>query len=107
VYLTEPLIRSTEYRRAPAYQLPPYPCTVVTEVDRPAGIVPHHLPGTNDDINWFSRRYKIPMNVVNAGAPSMYPEIRALIPRSLGGFAPEGPAPAAAPARPAARRPGE
>jgi hypothetical protein len=25
VYLTEPLIRSTEYRRAPAYQLPPYP----------------------------------------------------------------------------------
>ena len=36
VYLPEPLIRSTEYRRAPAYQLPPYPCTVVTEVDRAA-----------------------------------------------------------------------
>ena len=103
VYLSEPLIRSTEYRRAPAYQLPPYPCTVVTEVDRPAGIVPHHLPGTNDDINWFSRRYKIPMNVINSGAASMYPEIRFQIPRSLGGFAPEPP-PAPAPA-PAVRRP--
>ena len=103
MYLSEPLIRSTEYRRAPAYQLPPYPCTVVTEVDRPAGIVPHHLPGTNDDVNWFSRRYKIPMNVITSGAASMYPEIRLQIPKSLGGFAPEPP-PAPAPA-PAARRP--
>jgi hypothetical protein len=63
--------------------------------------VPHHLPGTNDDVNWFSRRYKIPMNVITSGAASMYPEIRSQIPKSLGGFAPEpppGPAPACAPA---------
>lgn len=100
VYLTEPLIRSTEYQRAPAYQLPPYPCTVVTEVDRPKGVVPHHLPGDNADISWFSRRYRIPMEVVNSGAASMYPEIRSKIPRALGGFAPDPPAPAA-PAAPA------
>ena len=74
-------------------------CTVVTEVDRPAGIVPHNLPGTNDDIYWFSRRYKIPMNVINSGAASMYPEIRFQIPKSLGGFGPEVPPTPAAPAR--------
>ena len=66
VYLTEPLIRSTEYQLARHQQLPPYPCTVVTEVDRPKGVVPHYLPGTNDDVAWFSRRYKIPMDVINA-----------------------------------------
>jgi hypothetical protein len=102
VYLSEPLIRTTEYRRAPAYQLAPYPCTVVTEIDRPAGVVPHHLPGTNGDVTWFSRRYRIPMSVVNSGASNMYPEIRSQIPRSMGGFAPEPPpAPAARPASPA------
>jgi len=113
VYLTEPLIRSTEYQLALNQQLPPYPCTVVTEVDRPKGVVPHFLPSgvngtydkalaTNPDISWFARRYNIPMDVVTAGAANMYPEIRAKIPRSMGGFGPELP-PAPAPARPAQR----
>lgn len=100
VYLTEPLVRSTEYVLAPNQQIAPYPCTVVTEVDRPKGVVPHYLPGTNSDITWFSRRYGIPMEVVSAGAANIYPEIRARIPRSMGGFAPDPPA--AAPPRRAA-----
>ena len=107
VYLSEPLVRSTEYRLNLNQQIPPYPCTVVTEVDRPKGVVPHYLPGTNNDITWFSRRYGIPMEVVTAGAANMYPEIRSRIPRSLGGFGPE-PAPPPAPPRgqrPAARAP--
>jgi hypothetical protein len=103
VYLSEPLIRSTEYQLALNQQLPPYPCTVVTEVDRPKGVVPHYLPGTNQDITWFSRRYHIPMEVITAGAANMYPEIRNKIPRSMGGFGPELP-PAPAPARPAQQR---
>ena len=65
VYLSEPLVRSTEYRLNVNQQIPPYPCTVVTEVDRPKGVVPHYLPGTNNDISWFSRRYSIPIDVVN------------------------------------------
>jgi len=79
----------------------------VHEVDRAPGIVPHHLPGTNDDVSWFSRRYKIPMSVINSGAASMYPEIRSQIPRSLGGFAPDPPPPPPArpPATPAPARP--
>ena len=92
VYLSEPLIRSTEYQLALNQQIPPYPCTVVTEVDRPKGEVPHYLPGTNPDVAWFSNRYGIPMDVINAGAANMYPEIRAKIPRAMGGFAPDPPA---------------
>lgn len=107
IYLTEPLIRSTEYQLGPNYHLPPYPCTSVTEIDRPKGVIPSFLlPGTNPDISWFSNKYHIPMDVVTAGAPTMYPEIRNKIPRSMGGFAPDvaedrarpGAQPAAAPA---------
>src|SRR5579871_3931924 len=47
VYLTEPMIRASEYRFIPALRIPPYPCTVIEEVDRPAGVVPSYLPGKN------------------------------------------------------------
>jgi hypothetical protein len=36
LYLTEPMIRSSEYRLALNQQIPPYPCTVVEEIDRRA-----------------------------------------------------------------------
>lgn len=90
-YLTEPIIRSTEYQLNVNQQLPAYPCTVVTEVDRPKGIVPHYMPGTNQQIYEYADRYKIPRDVVMSGAASMYPEIRSKIPRSMGGFAPDPP----------------
>ena len=89
IYLTEPLIRSTEYQLAVNQQLPAYPCTVVTEIDRPKGVIPHYLPNTNTDVGWFANRYKIPLDVVMGGAANMYPEIRSKIPRSMGGFGPE------------------
>lgn len=79
VYLTEPLIRSTEYQLAPYQNIPPYPCTTVEEVDRPKGVVPHNLPGTNPWVTDFAARYHVPFEVVVAGAASMYPEVRATI----------------------------
>jgi hypothetical protein len=88
VYLTEPLIRSNEYQLALGQQIPPYPCTVVNEVDRPKGTVPHYLPGTNPWITDFASEYKIPMDVITAGAASMYPEIR---PRIAAGTPPPRP----------------
>jgi len=90
VFLTEPLIRSTEYQLGPNYHLPPYPCTSVTEIDRPKGVIPSNLlPGDTPDMTFFSKKYHIPMDVVNAGAATMYPEIRNRIPRSMGGLGPE------------------
>ena len=102
VYLSEPLVRSTEYQLALSQQIPPYPCTVVTEVVRPKGEVPHYLPGTNPDVAWFAKRYNIPIDVINAGAANMYPEIRSKIPRAMGGFGPDPSAGAA----PGGRTPG-
>jgi hypothetical protein len=79
VYLTEPLIRSTEYMLEPHQNMAPYPCNVVEEVDRPRGVVPHHLPSSKEfteDVKDFSNRYGIPMEVINVGAETMYPEIQ-------------------------------
>jgi hypothetical protein len=74
VYLTEPMIRSSEYRLALNQQIPPYPCTVVDEIDRPRGKVPHEMPGQNPYMGEFGQKYNIPIEITRGGAESMYPE---------------------------------
>lgn len=81
VYLTEPMIRSSEYRLALNQQIPPYPCTVVDEVDRPRGVVPHELPGTNPYLGEFGKKYDLPIEATRGGAPTMYPELARKIER--------------------------
>ena len=75
VYLTEPMIRSSEYRLALNQQIPPYPCTVVDEVDRPRGKVPHEMPGENHFMGEFGQKYNIPIEITRGGADTMYPEV--------------------------------
>ena len=74
LYLTEPMIRSSEYRLALNQQIPPYPCTVVEEIDRPAGVVPSYLPGKNPFLSEFGQKYGLPTDVTLGGAATMYPE---------------------------------
>src|SRR5438309_5919955 len=50
--------------------------THVKEVDRPKGVVPHQLPGTNTFIKEFADKIHVPEAVIRAGAETMYPEIR-------------------------------
>src|SRR5439155_24100644 len=75
VYLTEPMIRSSEYRLALNQQIPPYPCTVVEEIDRPSGVVPSYLPGKNPFLSEFGEKYHLPIEATMGGAASMYPEL--------------------------------
>ena len=75
-YLEEPLIRSREYLLDLNQRLPPYPCTVVTEVDMDPGVVPHYLPGTNPTLGAFASYYDIPIEASRGGAETMYPEYR-------------------------------
>ena len=75
VYLTEPMIRVSEYRLALNQQIPPYPCTVVEEVERPSGVVPHYLPGTNPFLGEFGQKYALPIEAVQGGAATMHPEL--------------------------------
>lgn len=76
VYLAEPFIRTTDYELDLHQQIPPYPCGVVQEVDRPRGVVPHHLPGTNPDLQEFSMDFGIPFEATRGGPETMYPEYR-------------------------------
>ena len=75
VYLTEPMIRASEYRLMLGMQIPPYPCTVVEEIDRPSGVVPHYLPGKNPFLSEFGKKYNLPMEATLGGAATMYPEL--------------------------------
>src|SRR5882672_11255563 len=76
-YLTEPLVRSATYMRAPTLQLPPYPCQ---PEDNQAGEkyrVPHYLPGENPYLTESGFKYKVPEEGVRGGADTLYPEWRA------------------------------
>src|SRR5687767_15203561 len=76
VYLTEPFIRTTDYELAVNQQIPPYPCGVVQEIDRPKDQVPHFLPGDNPYMTEFATRHKLPVEATQGGAATMYPEFR-------------------------------
>lgn len=87
VYLTEPLVWSSNYVLDLQQEVPPYPCTVVTEVVRPRDVVPHILPGTNTMIYEYPDSLGIPRGWIRDGAATMYPEYQTKL-RSVVG---EGP----------------
>ncbi len=74
VYLTEPLVRSTDYELNVSQQIPPYPCGVVQEVDRDSHKVPHYLPGTNPYTTEYAIRQGLPVEATRGGAETMYPD---------------------------------
>jgi len=74
-YLTEPLVRSAIYIRAPTLQVPTYPCQSVD--DRAPGEkyrVPHYLPGENPYLTEAAFKYKVPLEGVRGGAETLYPD---------------------------------
>ena len=80
VYLTEPLVKTTNMLRNPR-PLPPqqllYPCTAVVEIaDQPRGAVPHYLPGENPFLKEFAAANKLPEEATRGGAATMYPEFQ-------------------------------
>ncbi len=83
VYLTEPLIKSEEFMRAPR-EVPArnwlWVCYPVVEIaGRPAGEVPAYLPGEHPFKSEFARRHGIPEIATRGGAPTMYPEFQKVI----------------------------
>lgn len=76
VYLTEPFIRTTDFEYDARQEIAPYPCEAVTEVVRPKGTVPSHLPGKNTFLAEFPQQYHLPAEAARGGAETMYPEYR-------------------------------
>ena len=79
VYLTEPFVRTTNWRLDPRQIIAPYPCAAVVEIERPQGIVPNHLPGTNNFLREFAAKYNLPFEPTRGGAETMYPEYAAKV----------------------------
>lgn len=75
VYLTEPMIRSSDYALDARRTIAPYPCDIVVEIaDRKPGYVPHYLPGTNAFLKEYAQQHNLPQDAVLGGAQTMYPE---------------------------------
>ena len=76
VYLSEPLVRSDGFVYALNGAMTAYPCRPATEIPRPRGAVPHHLPGTNGYLNEYAIKHCVPVEAVRGGAPTALPEYR-------------------------------
>jgi hypothetical protein len=81
VYLTEPLVKTTNMR---VNQVPfttdqlLYPCQAVVEIaNQSRGAVPHFLPGRNPFLDEFRKEFNLPEIATRGGAETMYPEFRA------------------------------
>lgn len=81
-YLTEPLIRSVTFERAPNQQIPVYPCSPQVEdfkTERTRDYVPHYLVGANPYLTEVAFKYKVPLDGVRGGAETMYPEFQSKV----------------------------
>ncbi|HET8698455.1 MAG TPA: hypothetical protein VFO94_13260 [Gammaproteobacteria bacterium] len=74
VYLTEPLVKSNGFELVPNGTMDPYPCEVVIEVVRPAGVVPSFLPGQNPFLREFAETHRLPYEATRGGAQTALPE---------------------------------
>jgi hypothetical protein len=74
VYLTEPFIRTSDWKLDLGYKTKPSTCIPSVEIEHPRGWVAYHLPGANPFLNEYSETYGIPQEAVRGGAETMYPE---------------------------------
>ncbi len=76
VFLTEPLVRSTNWFLDPGQQIGVFGCETQVEVPLPEGTVPHHLPGQNPNLMEFAERFGLPFEATRGAAETLYPEYR-------------------------------
>ncbi len=74
VYLTEPLVKTNGFRLQLNGEVQPYPCESVDEVIRATGVVPHHLPNTNDGSEQYATKHHLSLEGVKGGAETALPE---------------------------------
>jgi hypothetical protein len=75
VFLTEPMVRSNDYYRAPVdHGTWLYACDDSEQIlGRAPDVVPHYDFGKQPYAREYSERHKLPLGVAWTGAPSMYP----------------------------------
>jgi len=83
VYLTEPLVRTSDWVLDPGVQLSPFSCIPTIEIERPRGTVPHYLPGENAYLSEFAGRHGLPLEAARGGAATMYPDYVPILVRDI------------------------
>ncbi|MGH8255823.1 MAG: hypothetical protein ACRET0_06380, partial [Steroidobacteraceae bacterium] len=74
-YLTEPLVKSTEYQKVQDVNFATYPCREVTEIPRHEGDIPMHLPNQTAVEHDYAVRNHVPIQAADpGGAQTMFPE---------------------------------
>jgi hypothetical protein len=73
-YLSEPLVKSTEYQKADNTNFATYPCREVTEIPRHEGDIPMHLPNQVAVEQDYPARSGVPLKASLGGAETMFPE---------------------------------
>jgi hypothetical protein len=71
--LSEPLVKSANFVLYPNATMSPYPCQAVTEVPRPQGAVPEHLPNDQKMGLEWAIRYHVPIQASYGGEETMLP----------------------------------
>jgi hypothetical protein len=84
VYLTEPLVRTSDWVLDPGMRIGPFSCIPAIEIERPRGAIFHNLPGTNPFLTEFAERHGIPIEAARGGEDTMYPEYLSELPGSEG-----------------------
>jgi glyoxylase-like metal-dependent hydrolase (beta-lactamase superfamily II) len=84
IYLSEPLIRSTEYVLNLTQQISSFgvcgPAQIADElIGHPKGYVPHHLPGENNQLREFTSAHGVQPVPALGGAETTYPEYMATL----------------------------
>jgi len=74
VYLAEPIVRTNQFQLTANPVMQPYPCYPTTEVERPKGEVPHHLPGANPFLEEYAKKHGLPLAAVRGGPATALPE---------------------------------
>jgi hypothetical protein len=74
VYLAEPMIKTTGYRLGYNPVIGAYPCRPATEIPRERGVVPAHLPGTDDMDHEYANRFNLPFAETEGGPETALPE---------------------------------
>jgi len=73
-YLSEPLVKSTEYQKTENTNFVTYPCREVTEIPRHEGEIPMHLPNQTAVEQDYPVRNHVPLKASQGGAQTMFPE---------------------------------
>jgi len=78
-YLSEPLVKSTEYLKRQDTNFASYPCREVTEIPRHEGEIPMHLPNQTAVEDDYPVRNHVPIRASKGGAETMFPEYQETI----------------------------